>query len=717
MAYISRTPITNIQSERIAHPRNGLSLSVAGGNIGGSPMSDYTPDTDIVLEDIEDIEPVGRIETAAIPPRTACGVPFLPSNKNIKFVGDLEAAVKIFTNPSKDVRARISSQRLAERVLIEKGRCSNINPAIVNDSRLHIFSVDDGKLETLLGSPNGLNASIHDNISCTLDAIIYEGKEPGLYSPLMRERIRNWFPHLKQIGPESVEGYALASSFSQDSNLFVIKAPRNPKNDELVHEAVVGFYALNKLRHVLPNYMYVYGYTKCSPPALKNKEAITWCSSSNPAVSYLITENIRDSVSIGDFVVDSKITPNDFLAVFLQLINALNLAYKHYGYTHYDLHRGNVMIRKYKNIVAIPYFGTSGNIQGYIASRYVPYIIDYGYSCVNIGGVGFGKIGLENYGVTSQPFPMFDTYKIIGFLAEEAYRSSHIAVPGSNNGIVVQILDRLFSFFNEGSVRARVLARLNNDDDYYNYNRLYQSVTHDDYLKWLETTSGITLPIHRDLAPLISRGVFAAPIATSLDTCRFYSLVASESGPETALEYCEVVSAIKADSVMSMTHKDNFLSWLTLHFDAEEYFNKTLPSINEDITDANELKAGNIVTGKNIVPKLSGTPNTATTQFITMYKSHIFALLRIKDIASNLVSYIRAAICSLATQNKISQHKSTLERLDIIATDMVNFVNNNRQILKTNVQYANSLNWDSLTSDTNVINFWNVEHETLVLAV
>lgn len=68
-----------------------------------------------------------------------------------------------------------------------------------------------------------------------MDAIIYDGKLPGTLAPSQRERIRNWFPPIKQIGQEYIEGYTLKTSFTTTTNMFVMKAPRNPKNDELVH--------------------------------------------------------------------------------------------------------------------------------------------------------------------------------------------------------------------------------------------------------------------------------------------------------------------------------------------------------------------------------------------------------------------------------------------------------------------------------------------------
>jgi len=643
------------------------------------------------------------------PPLNICRIPKLASNREIKFMENMEKEINNFNDRTKDIKIRRESQKIVERRLVEMGRCSNINPEIFDDERKRIFTMDDEKLESILESTDGLNASIHDNIACAVDAIIYNGKEEGEYTPLLRERIHNWFKQLRQIGEKSIEGYALTSSFSKDSSLFVIKVPQSSKNDELIHEAVIGFYALNKLRHILPNYMYIYGYTKCSPPVIKNKEPVTWCSTSNPAVSYLITENIKDSISFGDFIMDKSITLNDFLAVFIQLINALNLAYKNYGYTHYDLHYGNVMIRKYNNIIAIPYFGTNEytDIKGYIASKYVPYIIDYGFNTININNIGFGKIGLERYDITNTPFPMFDVYKIICFLAERFYTSPQATPISLNDNPILKIIDRLFLFFNEGPIINRIINRFNNELDYYNVNIKFKYVTHDDYIKWLETLSGIDLPIHRRIEPLISNGVFPAPIGINIDTCRFYNIVASEKGPETALEYCEVVASINNDKIMTSENKDKFLSWLNSHFNASDYFDTTFPIINKKIKKVNKLK-------DNIrIPDLSVTSDITSLKFIKMYQNQIYDLLNIKEITSEIISYTRSILCSLANQGKIAKYRTEIDKLSLISSELNRFIHKNRKLIKSNLIYSKRQNYE----DKFVKNFWTNQHEKLYFAL
>lgn len=695
-------------------PRIDVSMSPEQG-----PMSPESMiiDNNTIMGMTQSLQPSIQPPEYAAP--SVCGNPILPQNSNIVFPPQVIKYITESADRTKSLQARVSSRKIVEKYLIERGSCQKLNPTIFNDARLRTFRIDDAILGNKLATEETLNASIHDDIACTVDSIIYDGKQVGDYTPLQRERIRDWLPKIKQIGAESVEGYALKSSPSDNSDLFVMKAPRNPKNDELIHEAVIGFYAMNKLRHILPNYMYVYGYTRCSPPTLQNKEVITWCSSSNPPVSYLITENIRDAEAIGDFVINPKTTALDFIAVFLQVLNALNLAYKTYGYTHYDLHYGNIMVRTYSKIMAIPYYGTSfkGDVmtlEGFIATKNIPYIIDYGYSRITVGGYGFGKMGLESFGINGdQAFPMYDVYKILGFLGEKIY------LKGSTSEAIKirDMLEIMFSFFGEGTLQARVAKRLKGND-WYSAPEKYRSITHDDYITWLTTKSGLSLPIHRNILSLMAQGVYQPPINTNLDTCKFYNAVSSDKGPKTSLEYCEVVTAINQDSVMAPNIKQESLAWMNTRFNADAYFKSELPTINQNFKVISELYNKRLVpTTTNMIPLLSSSSNISTRQFVQIYKDHIIDLLRIKDLNSQMISFVRASICSLATQGTYQNHKQTIDRMNVALTEQVKFLNLQRQILKQNLEFAKKQNWKSLTSDSEVIKFWRDEHESLILAV
>ena len=102
---------------------------------------------------------------------------------------------------------------------------------------------------------------------CVTDSIIYS--IPGTDDSVeLVERIRRYFRNLKQIGEESVEGYAMLSSLEDTKGMFILKAPRDQKKDSLLHEAFVGVYGTNQLRKLVPNFSYIYGAFKCAPPII-----------------------------------------------------------------------------------------------------------------------------------------------------------------------------------------------------------------------------------------------------------------------------------------------------------------------------------------------------------------------------------------------------------------------------------------------------------------
>lgn len=641
-----------------------------------------------------------------------CDSPALPSNVNVTFPNQLLTNISSFQNLSNTKKTRRENKKIVEEYLVKQGKCSSLNPDIVQDFKLRIFRINSHSLDDILSTEKALNANIHDDLACAVDAIIYDNNPSGGTGILQRERVRNWFTSLKQIGPETVEGYALRASFDKDTDLFVIKAPRDPTKDELVHEAMVGFYAMNKLRHILPNYMYVYGYVKCSPPAINNREVISWCSSGTPAMSYLIVENIRDAVSIGDFIINPETTPLDVLVVIYQVINALNLAYKTYGYTHYDLHHGNIMVRKYKKMVAIPYFGTSDQVIGYLVSRYVPYIIDYGYSRITVGGVGFGIIGLESAGIESRrAFPMYDIYKLISFLTEKVSTNK----PTAYFTDILALLDKFFSFFNEGSVIERVRKRLTYGNDWYGAKEVYRKVTHDDYISWLENNSAINIPVHVNISNLTKKGIYTAPINTNLDTCMFYEMISSDNGPRNSLEYCEARDAIGVDKSLSPELKQEALDWLNNNFDAESYFLGSYDYMVSKLRETMTIKQNYNLNQGNIIYNISKVINLVDQT--NNYKKRIISLIKIKDIVSEVISYIKSNICSLISQGTYKQHSDKIRLLNNTATNLVEFINKQRAILEENLNFAKTINWNLITNNKADLSFWNSEHEKLIISM
>lgn len=291
---------------------------------------------------------------------------------------------------------------------------------------------------------NFYNPAVMLAASCVVDAVIYGDKS------LI---IRQHFEDLKRIGAESVSGYALSSSFGDAKNAFILKVTRdslkgnvqNSKSfDELLHEYFIGRYGTNQLRlkYNILNFAYIMGMFKCSLPVIgNNKEVVSFCNENSFRGEYLVYENIIPAVSMKDFIKDPKTTFLDWLNCYMQVLYALNTANQVTGFTHYDLHTDNVLIRKFSDEpVALPYKTERGLIE-YIYTTNIATIIDYGRSFIYHQNQPYGVAGLEEYGASSrEPFFLYDAFKLLVFSLSYAYQYKKTEM--------VNKISEIFAFFN-----------------------------------------------------------------------------------------------------------------------------------------------------------------------------------------------------------------------------------------------------------------------------
>lgn len=193
--------------------------------------------------------------------------------------------------------------------------------------------------------------------------------------------IKDYIKNLRLIGKPSTDGFAMSAYLDGDKPI-VIKAPRELDkytNSSVNHELVVGK-ILNNLRSIIPNFAFMIGSFKCGPPIIRpptekksknNGELISWCRGGEE-VKYIIYENVTNSVTIMNYC--TKCSAEDYMAMLIQTMYALNVAYKEHGFTHYDLHGNNVLFRKVKGYEQfyIPYGGDFVFAEGIVT------IIDYG---------------------------------------------------------------------------------------------------------------------------------------------------------------------------------------------------------------------------------------------------------------------------------------------------------------------------------------------------
>lgn len=294
------------------------------------------------------------------------------------------------------------------------------------------------ELKSYVGS-QFFNPDVMKAAMCVSESIYYSPQTKGDIS-FPNIRIRNWIRNLDQIGAESVEGYAMRGSLKDADNFFIVKAPRNPKSEDLIHEYFVGVFGLNKLRSYVPNFAYVFGGFACSPPIIdpETKKVVAWCNNNKANVNYILYENIAPAVSFDTYV--ETCTPTQFLEMYLQILYALHIAEKKIQFTHYDLHGENVLIRDIGKSNFLIKYETENGLE-YLLTDRVATIIDFGMAHIVHEDEHYGSHARLSWGVyPDRSYTMHDAYKLLLFAMRSAYRSG-------NNG-VFKTSSAIFEFFN-----------------------------------------------------------------------------------------------------------------------------------------------------------------------------------------------------------------------------------------------------------------------------
>lgn len=333
------------------------------------------------------------------------------------------------------------------------------------------------------------NSEALKSIMCVTDSILYTSPYDS-NSNFANNRIREYFSNLRVIGNDSSDGVAILADFGGVENMMIIKAAKDSLKDSLLHEGVVGIYGTNDLRKLVPNYAYIYGGFKCSPPLIdsETKKVITWCLHNENTVNYVLYENINNSVTLREYI--RKCTVQEFMEMYMQILYALREGLRQIDFTHYDLHDENVVIRDVNNAIDFDIkinknenisagSETNGNKGGssdkintetikntkfqiayntergkeYLTTTKVATMIDYGYShfklpeLYNISAgtvsqeIHIGKSGVSEYSIFPQrSWIMNDLYKLLMFCAK--FSSMY------GNDPVYKEIEKIFKFFN-----------------------------------------------------------------------------------------------------------------------------------------------------------------------------------------------------------------------------------------------------------------------------
>lgn len=179
---------------------------------------------------------------------------------------------------------------------------------------------------------------------------------------------------------------------------------------DLTHEIFVGIFGTNGLRGYIPNFSYLYSGFNCSRPLFLENTYLSWCDEKSDRFTYAIYEYIPGKTLYEHLY---KCPPEEFIAIYLQILLALQFAQETIRFTHFDLHTKNIILRPLTKEYIIPYYLEEGKF--YIKAKYVATFIDYGHASFSYDDkiynvpIVFKKLNMEP--VSS--FPLYDAYRLL----------------------------------------------------------------------------------------------------------------------------------------------------------------------------------------------------------------------------------------------------------------------------------------------------------------
>lgn len=193
------------------------------------------------------------------------------------------------------------------------------------------------------------------NVQCLVNSVFYTAKWGNTFS--VEERARLHIKNIMLLSNETFNSTAYIAKYNGENNIsIVIKEGRDYyTNLSLAHEAYIGLYAINTLRVLCPNFMYTYGLHEdnkfinnsliSKAPAIKT---VAYLEQPSAKKLHLFLDGVDNATSFFEFML-TNIDVDLFLALFMQVLYALEIAQHKIKFTHYDLHLNNILINDREN--------------------------------------------------------------------------------------------------------------------------------------------------------------------------------------------------------------------------------------------------------------------------------------------------------------------------------------------------------------------------------
>ena len=239
-------------------------------------------------------------------------------------------------------------------------------------------------------------------------------KEKGLYN--LSSTIQKWIKQMDQLPVKSKEGFIYIAQFFSPNIQVVVKIPQKSNgNESKIREYFIGIKSINKLRSLVPTFVYTLGAFLCTKPSQKGDLCNDDLSKKNTA--FVLYEKIPGE-SIHTLLKNDKITFDQWLVIFFQLLLGLEVAQREVRFTHFDLHTENVMIRKNDSYsYNVPLDMNTYNI---VNPQFIPVVIDFGAASSYIDNRYVGSFDYISHGMLNFMIPGYDMYKFMTYCAKKS---------------------------------------------------------------------------------------------------------------------------------------------------------------------------------------------------------------------------------------------------------------------------------------------------------
>jgi hypothetical protein len=304
----------------------------------------------------------------------------------------------------------VSYKKIDKQVEYINKNLKDISSCTLDKSSKNIDNISSKFVKDILDN-KFYNGHDMNAVLCMFDNLFLstaKSKKHGIFH--LSVHVTKWIKKLEKIDIDSSSGFVYFSDILSNVKV-IIKLPQEVETDydEMIREYFIGIKSINKLRYIIPNFVYTFGAFICPM-----KEGIlckdTYKEDSNK-IPFVVYENIPGD-NMQKMLSNNKLTFSQYLGLFIQVLLALEVAQRTISFCHFDFHTGNLMCRDIKDECKynVPLDNMIYEVR---AKEYLPVIIDFGLSSVKHKGNIIGSYTFPEYGMMHYMLPGVDMYKFL----------------------------------------------------------------------------------------------------------------------------------------------------------------------------------------------------------------------------------------------------------------------------------------------------------------